>query len=178
MKLFLDTEFTGLKTNAQLISIGIVAEDGSEFYAEFNDYETPTQWVVDNVLPLLLDQNYMYLARHNEKVIFDKDRDDIKYCLQIWLSQWDICEFVGDTLFIDWLLFLDLFEWQLPQNVYYLPLDITTMFWVCGIDPDITRVDFVGLDLHEYKHNALFDAQVIQKCFNKLMEMKINGNTE
>ena len=52
------------------------------------------------------------------------------------------------------------------------------MFWVCGIDPDITRVDFVGLDLHEYKHNALFDAQVIQKCFNKLMEMKINGNTE
>ena len=37
MKIFFDTEFTGLHKNTTLISIGLVAENGKKFYAEFND---------------------------------------------------------------------------------------------------------------------------------------------
>lgn len=33
IKIFLDTEFTGLTQNTSLISIGLVAETGEEFYA-------------------------------------------------------------------------------------------------------------------------------------------------
>jgi len=36
MRIFLDTEFTDFQ-NAHLISIGLVAEDGREFYAELFD---------------------------------------------------------------------------------------------------------------------------------------------
>ena len=38
MKIFFDTEFTGLHKDTSLISIGLVDEDGKTFYAEFLDY--------------------------------------------------------------------------------------------------------------------------------------------
>lgn len=56
MKLFFDTEFTGLRKGTTLISIGIVAEDGKKFYAEFTDYDEMqcNQWINDNVIGNLL----------------------------------------------------------------------------------------------------------------------------
>ncbi|MCK6693520.1 MAG: hypothetical protein L6Q97_15670, partial [Thermoanaerobaculia bacterium] len=53
--IFLDTEFTGLHREAELISVGLAAENGDVFYAELNDYD-PDQvspWVQENVMPLL-----------------------------------------------------------------------------------------------------------------------------
>ena len=52
MKLFFDTEFTGLHRNTTLISIGIVSEDGRTFYAEFGDYSHMyvDNWIRMNVL--------------------------------------------------------------------------------------------------------------------------------
>jgi hypothetical protein len=39
MRAFLDSEFSGLHKQATLISLGIAYDDGSEFYAEFTDYD-------------------------------------------------------------------------------------------------------------------------------------------
>ena len=39
MKIFLDTEFTGLHQYTSLLSIGLVDEDGRHFYAEISDYD-------------------------------------------------------------------------------------------------------------------------------------------
>ena len=55
---FYDTEFTTLdpKRTPQLISVGCVAEDGREFYAELSDTYQPydcSEFVVKTVLPLL-----------------------------------------------------------------------------------------------------------------------------
>lgn len=57
MKYFIDTEFSerGPKHPIELISIGIVAEDGREFYgvnAEFNKRHA-NAWVTQHVIPLL-----------------------------------------------------------------------------------------------------------------------------
>ncbi|MGR2682416.1 hypothetical protein [Chromobacterium haemolyticum] len=54
MLVFVDTEFTDF-IQIDLISIGLVAEDGREFYAERNDYrrEDYNNFVVSGVLPLL-----------------------------------------------------------------------------------------------------------------------------
>lgn len=51
---FVDTEFTDF-IQTDLISIGLVTEDGREFYAERNDYrrEDCSDFVVAEVLPLL-----------------------------------------------------------------------------------------------------------------------------
>ena len=39
MRYFIDTEFDDRKPWPQLISIGLVAEDGREYYAEFAAYD-------------------------------------------------------------------------------------------------------------------------------------------
>lgn len=56
MIIFFDTEFTDLHPAAKLISIGLVSEDGREFYAELSDtYRLPdvSGFVREAVLPLL-----------------------------------------------------------------------------------------------------------------------------
>ena len=54
MLVFLDTEFTDF-VRPDLISIGLVAEDGREFYAELDDYQRDNcnDFVRKNVVPLL-----------------------------------------------------------------------------------------------------------------------------
>lgn len=55
MKYWLDTEFIEDGKTIDLISIGIVAEDGREFYAESTDANLlrASDWVKENVLPHL-----------------------------------------------------------------------------------------------------------------------------
>ena len=52
MKLFFDTEFTGLHQHTTLISLGIVSEHGDKFYAEFIDYDKNqvNEWIRENVI--------------------------------------------------------------------------------------------------------------------------------
>ena len=52
MNLYFDTEFTGLHKDTTLISIGIVAENGKKFYAEFADYDRNqcNDWINENVI--------------------------------------------------------------------------------------------------------------------------------
>lgn len=54
MKCYFDTEFTALDSSAELLSIGIVAEDGSRFYAELNPRpKRCSDFVKAFVLPLM-----------------------------------------------------------------------------------------------------------------------------
>lgn len=55
MRYFYDTEFIEDGTTIDLLSIGVVAEDGREFYACSTEADTRKAgpWVVRNVLPLL-----------------------------------------------------------------------------------------------------------------------------
>lgn len=56
LKVYYDAEFTGLHKNTNLISIGLVSESGSTFYAEFTDYDKSQvdnwlqKYVIDNLL--------------------------------------------------------------------------------------------------------------------------------
>lgn len=55
MRYFLDTEFIESERAIELISIGVVAQDGREFYAENRncDLRNANDWCRKNVLPLL-----------------------------------------------------------------------------------------------------------------------------
>lgn len=60
MKYFFDTEFIEDGKTIDLISIGIVAEDGREFYAEVAgvDYSRASEWVRENVIKHLWHRQY------------------------------------------------------------------------------------------------------------------------
>ncbi len=56
MLIFFDTEFSDLCADSRLISIGLVSEDGREFYAELSDSYVPKDcgaFAQEGVLPLL-----------------------------------------------------------------------------------------------------------------------------
>jgi len=188
-KVFFDTEFTGLHQKTTLISIGFVSECGKTFYAELTDYDKTQidDWLQENVLNnLTINKDSLGKFGDGANWIVRGDKASIKYYLSEWLKQFEQVEIWSDCLSYDWVLFNDIFghAFNIPENVYYIPFDICTLFEIKGINPDISREEFIsdtrsenGDILHfdeqgnlikSFKHNALWDAAVIQRCYNKL----------
>jgi len=176
MKIFLDTEFTGLHKDTTLISIGMITETGKTFYAEFTDYDKSqiNDWIQENVIENLSSDQYTLSIMADTTYVGSKN--DISLQLKQWFKQFDNIEIWSDCLAYDWVLFNDIFgsAFDIPKNVYYIPFDICTLFKIKNIDPDINREEFAEINLNSdsdcTKHNSLFDAMVIKKCYEKLMK--------
>lgn len=115
MHIFFDTEFTSLTPNAKLISIGLVAQDGREFYVELRDGWSPedcSDFVQLQVLPHLEGLQTMTLAT-------------LKIALKEWIEAFS-CEvsLVTDSPDWDWPWILHLFSdsgvW--PRNLANQPI--------------------------------------------------------
>lgn len=177
MKVFFDTEFTGLHQNTTLISIGMIAEDGRSFYAELNDFDESQvdEWIQNNVINNLVcyDRSRYSESFINGTLVVTGNREQVSNRIAKWLSEFEQVEMWSDCLSYDWVLFCQLFghAFNIPKNVYYIPFDICTLFKLKGIDPDISREDFAGAVSWnvEHKHNALHDAKVIKACYEKLI---------
>ena len=162
MKIFFDTEFTGLHQDTTLISIGMIAEDGRELYCELDDYNKTQidDWLKDNVIQNLFNTNPI----NNEK---------LKKSIEGFIKPYDTVEMWSDCLSYDWVLFNQIWghAFNIPKTIYYIPFDICTLFKIKGIDPDINREEFAEIKGVIKKHNALFDAKVIKKCYEKLSRL-------
>ena len=172
-KIFFDTEFTGLHQNTTLISIGLVSECGKTFYAELTDYNKNQvdDWIKDNVISNLI------LTKKNNSFYLNScrllgNRKELKEALSKWFEQFGQVEIWSDCLSYDWVLFNEIWghAFNIPKNIYYIPFDICTLFKDKGIDPDISREEFANMDDKGEKHNALWDAKVIKRCFELLNE--------
>lgn len=177
MKIFFDAEFTGLKQKTKLISIGLISEDGRTFYAEFIGYDEReiNDWLRDNVIANLRFENIRFEvnpALDYEHHAMKGYEGTVMTSLNDWLSQFDTCEMWSDCLAYDWVLFCELFggAFNIPQNVYYIPFDLSTVLKIKGVDPDVNREEFSGLEAGKRKHNALWDAKVIKACYEKVMQ--------
>lgn len=176
-RIFFDTEFTGLRQDTSLISIGLVSEDDKAFYAETTDYKMSLVdvWIQKNVVSKLhlISNNYSGLPtmeQRKELFTIQGTHEQVGIALKKWLAQFDMVEMWSDCLAYDWVLFNELFGGALhiPGNVYYIPFDICTLFKVSKIDPDVSREAFSGM-LDGPKHDSLWDARVIRACYNKMM---------
>ena len=190
MKLFFDTEFTGLHKNTTLVSIGIIAENGMTFYAEFTDYdkEQIDEWLEKNVIQNLTIEKPTNFSLDDDLKDYrvKGDTSEVKHYLTMWLSNFENIEIWSDCLSYDWILFCQIFghAFDIPKNVYYIPFDICTLFYANGINPDVSREEFAGkmieVSTAEHwgvnpKHNALWDAYVIRACFLKLLKTEDYG---
>lgn len=181
-KLFLDSEFTGLHQNTTLISIGLIAETGHTFYAEFTDYDKTqcNDWINENVISKLSysdqekrESSTVSFLTSTMKYSGFGNTKTIRSYLEMWLADLGPIEIWSDCLSYDWVLFCQLFghAFMIPKNVYYIPFDICTLFKAKGIDPDINREEFAGIKSRDQKHNALWDAEVIKACYDKLQSL-------
>ena len=183
MKIFFDTEFTGLHQQTTLISIGLVSEDGRNFYAECYDYD-PAQlnpWIAENVLAHL---------QFTDPAMQDKtwgDRASFRACcsvrdlpgmLRVWLHQFLAVEMWGDCCAYDWVLFCELFggALSLPGQVSIYPRDLAMLLEQAGLDIDLGRRTFAGR-IGAAQHHALADARVIQGCYQQALAYR-DGNQE
>lgn len=186
MKLFFDTEFTGLRQDTTLISIGIVSEDKKQFYAEFTDYD-PKQcndWITANVI------QHLY-TKQNKPLYIEEfcigTRQEIAVKLEKWLQQFDSIELVSDVCHYDMVLLMELFGGALycPNHIcpvcYDINQDIAKVYQISMKDAfDMPRERILkekGIVIEGEKHNAIYDAKVIQKCYYLLkegIEIKIN----
>lgn len=188
MKIFFDTEFTGLHKDTTLISIGMVDEGGRCFYGEFTDYDESqvSDWIEENVLSHLMlkdrgmierlknafkDGGYdITMVRGGRAVVFS--------VLKHWLDKYDEIQFVSDVCHYDFVLLIDLFgtAFDLPKNVcpscHDINQDIASYYGVSeytafGINRD-EIVDEPFLSEFVSKHNSLYDALVIRLVYSKV----------
>ena len=191
MKIFFDTEFTGLHKDTTLISIGMVDEDNNSFYAEFIDYDRyqVDEWIKEHVIDNLLYKHFDKEGEPNTISIFGNkyyakgDKRYIKNQLIEWLSEYDNVELVSDVCHYDMVLFIDIFgsAWDLPRQInpacHDINQDIANYYHISETEAfDESREGIINefnITIEGDKHNSLYDAKVIKTIYEQFYQNKI-----
>lgn len=180
MKVYFDTEFTGLQKDTSLISIGLVSEDGKELYLEFNDYNKDQcdDWIKSNVL----DNTIMEGGIPVTDLVLDEtnyhcgNKEELLGVLLHWLNQFDEVQLISDVCHYDMVLFINIFgsAFDLPKNVcaccHDINQDIATYYYIKESEAfDLSRESIINdfnIEIAGNKHNSLYDAKVIKAIYN------------
>lgn len=182
MKIFFDTEFTGLHKDTTLISMGLVSEDGKELYLEFTDYDKTQcdEWINEHVLKnTIMEGNSSIIDIVLDETNYCKGtKDELKQVLVEWLQQFDTVELISDVCHYDMVLFIDIFgtAFDLPDNICLVCYDINTDI---AKEYDISMqeafdksreniLDELDRVVKGSKHNSLYDAKVIKEIYGAL----------
>lgn len=192
LRIYFDTEFTGLRKDTDLISIGLVAEGGNTFYAEFTDYDRTklNAWLFKNVIKNL--EHPEYNPDYKDYRI-EADRKLIQFHLNKWLEtvrDGREVQFVSDCASYDTVLLFDLLTGggtalDLPEWISPVVFDILYPIsgeLAYGYDMltnihkafDFSReliIDDWGFHFDGMKHNALYDAKIIKAICENFIEM-------
>lgn len=154
MKIFFDAEFYEDGQIIDLISIGMVREDGQEYYAEVvnaKEIANAIDWLHENVRPYLTGEGKAKLLIAREIVEFVGEKP----------------EFWADYSAYDWVVLCQLFGtmMQLPKGWPMFCMDIKQLCVMVG-DPKLPE-QVVGI-----KHHALSDARWAKGAWEWLQKYK------
>lgn len=154
MRYFMDTEFMEDGNTIELLSIGIVAEDGRELYLESNeaDWSKANDWVMENVLPHLKAEFEGYTRKQIAEIVYGFMNPMRHGKPEIW----------GYYADYDWVVFCQLFGRMvdLPKDFPMFCMDLKQL---------LTMFDGVKqFDKPEKEHHALEDARWIYNVWKFL----------
>ena len=140
LRIYFDTEFTGLRKDTDLISIGLITEGGNTFYAEFTDYDRTklNSWIIKNVIKNLEHPEY---NPDYENYRIEANRKLVQFHLNKWLEavrDGREVQFVSDCASYDTVLLFDLLTGG--RTAIYLP------DWISPIVFDIVHIISANLD--------------------------------
>jgi hypothetical protein len=182
MKYFFDTEFieSSERKTIDLISIGIVAEDGRKYYVISTEFDASlaSEWVKENVLSKLPPRPGSFNpAEASPRIVSEskawKSRAQIKQELLNFVTPDENgIEFWAAWAAYDWVVFCWIFGdmIDLPDGYPYNCNDIIQWMNQLGL----TR-DFLSPD-PENAHNALVDAQWTKEAYDALKKYSDNQN--
>ena len=163
MLVMLDTEFTDFpESECDLIAIGLVAEDGREFYAELTDYrqEACSGFVKEVVLPLL--------RQHKTRI--EGTQWEVARALNEWLQPYE----QDCTICFDYST-----DWYLMQKVLLmlpdedLPDFLTTKNIWGDLDQQALDWFWAEKDTVGWKpHMALYDAHANMFAYKPLVRQR------
>lgn len=172
IKVFLDTEFANLHDQATLLSLALVDERGDAFYSILPsaEGEALSPFVREHVLPVLEKLPQMNEGRLTS---FRGSRQEVVVVLTSWLeNRGDVVQVWADVACHDWQQFCSLFGGvqSLPTCIHYIPMDLATLLWARGVNPDSVRSSLLAQEfLPEgyVPHNALSDAYLSMLIYKK-----------
>lgn len=161
MNYFLDTEFHQDGTYVELISIGVVAADGREYYAQNSDcpLEKSNEFVKQYVLPLLDETSWKPASIIGDELanfILKPDKD----YPQIWVyyGNYDWVSVCG-TLYGDMT--------KTPKGFPYTPFDLSQWAHQLGYSKIL-----VDKPAEHIAHNALVDARWNREAYLWLQDIE------
>ena len=141
MKYWIDTEFIAKPFAIDLVSIGLVAEDGREFYAESSevDWSKASPWMLENVRPQLEGKGMSL--------------EEISYALRVFTDHDEHPVFWGYFPAYDWVAFVGLFGGLEVLPFHYPQLCLDIKQWAIELgDPELPHQK-------GNRHHALADAR-------------------
>ena len=184
MKIFFDTEFTGLHKNTELISIGLIAENGNTFYGEITNYDKSQvdNWIQENVINNLKYNGHHIIEETKESYEISMNFEDVSFALNKWLKQFDEVEWVSDVCHYDMVLLIDLLTnhgsaLDLPYGkinsaCHDINQDIAEAYHISEIlafdKSRAERLKDSKIEITGEKHNSLYDAKVIKAIYDCL----------
>ncbi len=150
MKYWIDTEFIERPCYIDLISIGIVAEDGREFYAESSevDWSKANEWTLKAVRPQLEGKGIR--------------REQISYAVRDFTAHDEHPVFWGYFPAYDWVVFCWLFGSMTEQPFHFPQLCMDIKQWAIELgDPELPHQS-------GGRHNALADARWTKEAWTFL----------
>jgi hypothetical protein len=168
MRYFLDTEFIEDGRTIDLVSIGVVAEDGREFYAESVEanLSQANDWVKENVLPHLWHRQ----VDKRDANLWSRDggtggllrRKEIAWQLQVFVS--------GDGKPEFWAYYAD-YDWVVVAQLFGRMIDLPAGWPMFCMDLKQLAVHLGDPRLPEQtstEHHALADARWVRDSYDWL----------
>lgn len=143
----------GAVRTIELISIGIVSEDGREFYAESSEVNLDhcNDWVKANVLPHLgPNEQRVSRAEIKERILEFLGKDPILWAYYASYDWVVFCWLFGDMV-------------DLPKGYPMLPMDLQQL-WI-----HLGRPQNMKPSKPKNQHNALADAKWNKQFYDNLM---------
>ena len=185
MKFFYDCEFIDDGRTIDLVSIGIVREDGEHYYAVSSEFDREklwaNKWLLDNVWPHLprkgLNYGVMCASEHPYSVL-DMDHPDVKDRAQI---RQDVETFVcaGSEPVELWAWYAD-YDHVVLSQLFGKMIDLPRRMPMFTNDIKQEHVRLGSPDLPDQvdgEHNALADARHDKVMFDFLAELESSRNT-
>lgn len=154
---FLDWEFIEDGSTIAPVSVGVVCDDGREFYAEVEEipWSRANQWVLDNVRPHLVGNSW-YTFDSGREHSFDSPltRDEIaRELLRFTQAGDNHPEFWAYYASYDWVTTCQLYGRMidLPNSWPMMCMDLKQLAIMLG-NPNLPRQDSI-------QHNAINDAR-------------------
>lgn len=187
---YFDTEFTGLRKDTDLISIGLVDSYGRTFYAEFTDYRKSyiNDWINENVIKNLHSPERVLTGDHWSLTgtVPEVGAVLLNWLAENYLEKHEVCQFVSDVCHYDFVLLVDLLlqgnkdltALNLPEYISPVCVDINydmanLLNAVPDIDPNESTTDSSTFKYPSYTAFDISRAEFIEKI---VPNFNIKGN--